>query len=228
MRSRRFSILVLALAAVLLLTATLPAAASAAVNFVDQQVQMNILLLQGYINTQAEKNGFVYPARDDVKKGGALVAPIWPGNPWTGGTMAPGTSRGAYTYTVKADLSGYSLVGHLSKGSYKVSGGVPKWLKDERDASTEAGLALLQQYVEMWARANAGAYPAVADVASGAPVGLQPGVPIWPQSPWTHAAMTQGQTTGDFEYALSGDGDGYTLRAHLATGKDWVLSSPTR
>ena len=226
MRTRRFSILLLALVAVLLLAATLPAAASAAVSFVDKQVQMNILLLQGYINTQAEKNGFVYPAQTDVKKGGALVAPIWPGNPWTGETLAPGTSRGTYTYTVKADLSGYALVGHLSKGSYKVTGGVPGWLRDERDASTKAALALLQQYVQMWARANAGAYPAEADVASGAPVGLQPGVPLWPQSPWTHAAMTQSQATGDFAYAITAGG--YTLRAHLATGKDWVLSSSTQ
>jgi len=187
---------------------------------------MNILLLQGYINTQAETKDFVYPARDDVKKGGALVAPIWPGNPWTGGTMAPGASKGTYTYTVKADLSGYTLVGHLSKGSYKVGGGVPKWLKDERDESAKAGLALLQQYVEMWARANAGAYPVVADVASGAPVGLQPGVPIWPQSPWSHAAMAQGTASGDFAYALTAGG--YTLRVHLATDKDWVLSSSTQ
>jgi hypothetical protein len=226
MRTRRFSILLLALGAVLLVTAALPTAASAAVSFVDKQVQMNILLLQGYINTQAEKNGFVYPARDDVKKGGALVAPLWPGNPWTGGTMAPGTSRGTYTYTVKADLSGYTLVGHLSKGSYKVTGGVPVWLKDERDAGAKSGLALVQQYVEMWARANAGAYPAETDVASGGPVGLQPGVPIWPQSPWTHAPMTQGTATGDYAYALTAGG--YTLRVHLATGKVWVLSSSTR
>jgi len=223
MTTRRSSIVLFTLIAVLLLAAALPAAASAAVSFVDKQVQMNILLLQGYINTQAEKNGFAFPARNDVKKGGALVAPIWPGNPWTGGTMAPGTSRGTFTYTVKSNLSGYTLVGHLSKGSYKVTGGVPRWLKDERDASTKAGLALLQQYVEMWARAHAGSYPAAADVASGAPVGLQPGVPLWPQSPWTHAAMTQGQATGDFAYALTSGG--YALRAHVATGKDWVLSS---
>ena len=211
----------------LLLAAALPAAATAAPSFVDQQVQMSVLLLQGYINTQAEKNGFVYPARADVKKGGALVAPVWPGNPWTGGNIAPGTSKGTFTYTVKADLSGYTLVGHLSKGSYKVTGGVPRWLKDERDVSTKAGLALLQQYVEMWAGAHAGVFPAAADVASGGPVGLQPGVPIWPQSPWTHAAMTQGQAKGDFAYSLSGGGSGYTLRVHLATGKDWVLSSST-
>ena len=54
---------------------------------------------------------------------------------------------------------------------------------------------------------------------------LQPGVPIWPQSPWTDAAMTQGQANGDFTYALSGGGSGYTLRVHLAIGKDWVVSS---
>ena len=64
-------------------------------------------------------------------------------------------------------------------------------------------------------------------MASGGAVGLQPGVPIWPQSPWTHAAMTQGPAHGDFAYSLSGGGSGYTLRAHLATGKDWVLSSST-
>ena len=228
MHSRITRLLLAGALGALLLAAALPAVAGAAPSFVDQQVQMNILLLQGYINTQAEQNGFVYPAKADVKKGGALVAPVWPGNPWTGGTMAPGTSKGTYTYTVKADLGSYALVGHLSKGSYKVTGGAPKWLKDERDASSKAGLALLQQYVEMWARERAGAYPAPADVAGGAPVGLQPGVPIWPQSPWTHAAMTQGQATGDFEYSLSGGGGGYALRAHLATGKDWALSSSPR
>ena len=227
MHSRTGKLLLTCAMGALLLAAALPAAARAAPSFVDQQVQMSVLLLQGYINTQAEKNGFVYPARTDVKKGGALVAPVWPGNPWTGGNMAPGTSKGTFTYTVKADQSGYTLVGHLSKGSYKVTGGVPRWLKDERDVSTKAGLALLQQYVEMWAGAHAGAFPAAADVASGGPVGLQPGVPIWPQSPWTHAAMTQGQARGDFAYSLSGGGSGYTLRAHLATGKDWVLSSST-
>ncbi|MCX6374054.1 MAG: hypothetical protein NTX16_13460 [Actinobacteria bacterium] len=224
MPSRTTRLLLVCAAGALLLAAALPVAAGAAPSFVDQQVQMNILLLQGYINTQAETNGFVYPAKADVKKGGALIAPVWPGNPWTGGTMAPGASRGTYTYTVKADLSGYTLVGHLSKGSYKVTGGVPRWLKAERDASTKAGLALLQQYVEMWARAHQGTPPQGADVASGGAVGLQPGVPIWPQSPWTHAAMTQGSANGDFGYSLSAGG-GYTLRAHLATGNDWVLSS---
>ena len=140
--------------------------------------------------------------------------------------MSPGTTRGTYTYSVKADRSGYTLVGHLSKGSFRVTGGVPRWLKGERDAATKSGLALLAQYVEMWSRANSGAFPQPADVAAGGAVGLQPGVPIWPQSPWTHGAMIPGQAAGDFAYSLSGSG--YTLRAHLATGKDWALTGPSR
>ena len=190
-------------------------------------MKSNILLLQGYVNTQAEKNGFAYPVRSGVKKGGALVAPVWPVNPWTGGAMAPGTSKGTYTYTRRADLSGYTLVGHLSSGSYKVTGGVPRWLKNERDASAKGGLALLQQYVELWARTHAGTSPAAADVAAGGAVGLQLGVPFWPQDPWTHAAMTQGPAKGDFEYVLTGGGSGYALRVHLATSADWVLLSST-
>ena len=206
MRPRRIAFLLLAPLAVVLVATALPATASADVSFVDKQVQMNILLLQGYINTQAAKAGFVYPAKADVRKGGGLVAPIWPGNPWTGGTLAPGTSRGTYTYTVKSDLSSYTLVGHLSKGSYKVTGGMPKWLKDERDAAAKGGLALLQQYVEMWARDHQGAFPAAGDVAAGGAVGLQPGVPIWPQNPWSHAAMTQAPAKGDFAYAPTAGG----------------------
>jgi hypothetical protein len=42
-----------------------------------------------------------------------------------------------------------------------------------------------------------------------------------------HAAMAQGQAPGDFAYSPSGGGSGYSLRAHLATGKAWVLSSST-
>ena len=85
-------------------------------------------------------------------------------------------------------------------------------------------MALLQQYVEMWARGHQGTFPAAADVAAGGAVGLQPGVPIWPQSPWSHAAMTQGPAKGDFTYALTAAG--CSLRVHLSTGKDWVLVGP--
>jgi hypothetical protein len=204
--------------------AALPHAAVAAPSFVDKQVQMNVLLLQGYINTQAEANDFTYPAVQDVKKGGALEAPVWPGNPWTGKTMAPGTSKGTYTYTVKADGSSYVLVGHLSTGAYRLTGGVPAWLKGERDEAGKAGLTLLQSYVEAWKAGHGDTPPTVADLAASGAVGLQPGVPVWPQNPWTHAAMAQGAGNGDFAYSLTDGGTGYTLKVHLAAAKDWVLS----
>jgi hypothetical protein len=204
------------------LAAALPRQAAAAPSFVDKQVQMNVLLLQGYINTQAEKDGFTYPAVADVKKGGDLVAPVWPGNPWTGKTMAPGTTRGTYTYKLKADGTGYTLVGHMSSGDYKLTGGVPAWLKTERDDAGKTGLALLQSYVEAWRAAHGGAPPAEADLAASGAVGLQPGAPFWPQNPWTHAPMAQGTGNGDFTYAVTGNG--YTLKVHLAAAKDWVLN----
>jgi hypothetical protein len=205
------------------LAAALPRPAAAAPSFVDKQVQMNVLLLQGYINTQAQKDGFTYPAVAEVKKGGALEAPVWPGNPWTGKTMAPGTSRGTYTYRLKADGTGYTLVGHMSTGDYKLTGGVPAWLKTERDDAGKAGLALLQGYVEAWRASHGGAPPAEADLAASGAVGLQPGVPVWPQNPWTHAPMAQGTGNGDFAYTVSGAS--YTLKVHLAAAKDWVLES---
>ena len=205
--------------------AALPRQAAAAPSFVDKQVQMNVLLLQGYINTQAQQDGFVYPEVADVKKSGGLEAPVWPGNPWTGGTMAPGTGRGTYTYKVNASRTAYTLVGHLSQGSYKLTGGVPAWFKTERHEASKAGLALLKSYVDTWTAAHGGTPPAEADVSASGAVGLQPGVPIWPQDPWTHAPMAQGSADGRFAYALTDGGTGYSLRVHLATAKDWVLSS---
>jgi hypothetical protein len=204
--------------------AALPLTAAAAPNFVDQQVEMNVLLLQGYINTQAVKAGFVYPAAADVRKGGGLDAPVWPGNPWTGKTMTPGTTRGTYTYRVNAARSSYVLIGHLSAGQYRLAGGVPAWLKSERDESCKTGLSLLQHYVEAWRAGHGGTPPAEADLAASGAVGLQPGVAIWPQNPWTHEAMAPGDADGDFAYTLASGGTGYTLRVHLAAAKDWVLT----
>jgi hypothetical protein len=222
----RRALVLAALAALMLVAgpALLPRPAAAAPSFVDKQVQMNVLLLQGYINTQAEKDGFVYPAVADVKKGGALEAPVWPGNPWTGKTMTPGTSRGTYTYKLKADETGYTLTGHMSTGEYKLTGGVPAWLKTERDEAGKAGLALLKSYVETWRAGHAGSPPAETDLAASGAVGLQPGVPVWPQNPWTHAAMAAGAGNGDVAYTVT-DGGGYTLKVHLAAAKDWVLDS---
>lgn len=197
--------------------------ARAAVPFVDQQVQAQLLLLQGYINTTALNNGFAFPAAKTVRQGGGLNAPIWPSNPWTGKVMAPGSTRGTYTYTLKADGS-YTLIGHLSVGSYKLSGGPPKWFKIERDAQTKASLALLQQYVEMWARDHAGAFPQATDLAQTGAVGQQrPGL-LWPANPWTGAPLSAGNSLGAFAYAPPTASTSYVLRGHLSNGKDFVIA----
>ncbi len=163
--------------------------------FVDQQVQAQLLLLQGYINTTAIRNGLVFPDAKVVRQGGGLVAPIWPSNPWTGKVMTQGTSKGTYTYSVKADHTGYTLVGHLSVGSYKLTGGVPKWVSSERDAQTRASLVLVQQYVEMWGRDHSGTFPQAADLAQNGAVGQQRTGLLWPTNPWTGAPMAAGERT---------------------------------
>jgi len=194
--------------------AALPAGAGAAPSFVDTQVKANILLLQGYINAAAIKSEFVYPAVATVKQGGGLAAPIWPANPWTGKTMVPATSRGNFTYTLTA--AGYRLVGHLSKGTYVVTGGVPGWLRDD---SARTGVSLIAQYVDAWARANGGASPAAGQVTHAGAVGTQPGMYLWPQDPWRHADMTQGTGAGQFTYVSHGTS--YALSVHLAGGGSW-------
>lgn len=215
MRPRRFSIVVLALVAALLLAAALPAAASAAVSFVDTQVKMNILLLRGYIDTQAGKHGFVYLPRSAIRKGGALVAPVWPGNPWTGKTMAPGTSRGTYTYSRTA--TGYKLVGHLSKGSYVVSGGLPGWLKSERDQATRTGVHLVGEAIMRSVRLNAGALPAAATAE-----GLAPLMWPWPVNAYSGAPMAASSAVGDYGYShTAGD---FTITGHLSGGKPYAVT----
>ncbi len=194
--------------------AALPAAAGAAPSFVDSQVKANVLLLQGYINAAAIKSEFVYPAVATVRQGGGLVAPIWPANPWTGKSMVPARGRGNYTYSLTA--AGYRLVGHLSKGAYVVTGGVPDWL---RDSSARTGVSLIAQYVDLWARANGGALPPLDGVAHAGAVGMQPGMFLWPQDPWRHADMTPGTSAGQYTYAPHGTS--YTLNAHLADGTTW-------
>ena len=196
--------------------AALPSTAGAAPSFVDKQVQANILLLQGYIDSYAITNRFAYPPVAMVRKGGGLTAPIWPANPWSGKTMVPGKARGTYTYRLTA--TGYALIGHLSKGSYKVTGGLPAWLSDERDMDSKMALALIEQYVDAWASTNGGLPPAEQVTQTGA-VGAQPGVPIWPVDPWTGGPMSPGPAPGQFTYATANGT--YTLSVHLSGGGSW-------
>jgi hypothetical protein len=129
----------------------------------DAQAKQNLRLLQVYVERYAARQGFVYPAASVVRKGGGLGAPIWPANPWTGTTMAPGKTRGSYAYAVGAGGSSYTLVGHLSSGSFTLTGGAPVWLASERAAAT-ADLQDAQDAAAA-AQADAAAARAEADVA---------------------------------------------------------------
>ncbi len=207
---RRITILLLSLAVLLLAGALMPGRA-AALGFVDRQVQASGLLLQNYINQYGQARHFKYPPAKMVKKGGGLTTPIWPANPWTGKVMAAGKSRGTFTYTLGAGGTSYKLVMHLSKGSYKLTGGMPRWFKSERDTAAKQNLLLLQRYVEAYAAAHAGGYPA----ADMTPEAFGAGY-AWPKNPWTGSPMVAGTGLGDFSYTPS-DGS-YTLKVKLTTG----------
>ena len=205
-------ILVLATAALALTAAAAVPGQAHAVSFVDKQVQAGSLLLQKYINDYGVAHRFTYPPKSMVKKGRGLTAPIWPANPWTGRIMAPGTSRGTYTYTRGAGGSSYRLVVHLSRGNYRLSGGMPKWFKSERNTASRQNVLLLQRYIEAWAATNGGAYPYPADLT---PVTFGTSF-AWPRNPWTGALTAAGNALGDFNYA--GGGATYALKAMLTTG----------
>jgi hypothetical protein len=211
---RTLGVVLTTVAVALLFAAAAPRAE--AVSFVDKQVQAGSLLIQKYVNDYGQGNRFVYPPKSMVKKGGGLPGStaIWPSNPWTGRIMAPGTSRGTYTYTPSASRATYKLVIHLSSGNWTLTGGVPAWFKPERNTASRQNLLLLQRYVEAYAASHGGAYPAAADVTA-ATFGTSF---VWPKNPWTGAGMVAGATVGDYAYTQLNDGTGYSLMVMLTGG----------
>jgi hypothetical protein len=200
----------------LLLAAAAPRAE--AVSFVDKQVMAGALLIQKYVNDYGQTNRFTYPPVEMVKQGGKLPGStlIWPSNPWTGKVMGPGTSRGTYTYTLKGGGSAYILNVHLSSGNQKLAGGTPAWFKPERDTQCQQNLLLLQRYVEAYALLHGGGYP-TADLVTATTFALP--LYVWPVNPWSGSAMVQAGSVGDFFYAQTSGGAGYSLKVMLSTGK---------
>jgi hypothetical protein len=216
---RTLGVVLTTVAVALLFAAAAPRAE--AVSFVDKQVQAGSLLIQKYVNDYGQGNRFVYPTKSMVKKGGGLPGSgaIWPSNPWTGRIMAPGTSRGTYTYTPSASRATYKLVVHLSSGNWTLTGGVPAWFKPERNTASRQGLLLLQRYVEAYAASHGGVYPAAADVTAGT-FGASY---VWPKNPWTGSDMVAGATAGDFDYTQLSGGSGYSLKVMLTGGWSTAL-----
>ena len=107
-------------------------------------------------------HAFVFPPKSMVKKGGGLPDSTLhvAGQPVDRQDHGPaGTSRGTYTYTLAASGLSYKLTMHFSSGNYTFKGGMPRWLRTERDQASKQNLLLLQRYVEA-AAASSHVYPA--------------------------------------------------------------------
>ena len=199
------------------------AAAPARASAQDDAMREAIMALRGLIDREGAANFFEYPTRLEVRAGGGLSS-WWPSDPWTGRPLSPGTGPGHYRYATTPDRRHYRLIGYLGGGgTVAVSGGMPREIMLAYDHRSEEGINLIRQYIEDYAAAHHGLYPAPADVAAGGAVGMEPVRRYWPSNPWDHAMMAQRDDHGSFSYSVSPDRLSYTLSLHRALKHDYVL-----
>jgi len=203
------------------LTAGSPATARA--TWRNDAMKDRVMLIRGLVDRAGATHHFRYPLPSQVCKA-RLAAAWWPANPWTGQPMFAGTSRGHYSYSVSSDRRAYRLVGYLGRSTFVVGGRIPDAIVLGYDHRGEEGLNLIRQYVEQWARAHSGLYPAAQDVARGGAVNRQPGCGYWPSNPWDHAAMAQRLDHGSFTYRVTASRSAYTLSLHRARKNDYKLT----
>ncbi len=189
----------------------------------EQLMRERVLLLQGYIETYALEHYYEYPGAKGVRRGGALRAPLWPADPWTGEAMRRGTTPGSYTYTVAADRRSYRLVGHLPGGEIEVKGRMPRSALTAYRHREQEGLSLIRQYVVEWARRHGGLYPPASEVSREGGVGALRDGAFWPSNPWNHDPMIQSDTVGDFSYEVAADRASCRLSLHTTPTDDWTL-----
>jgi hypothetical protein len=189
----------------------------------EQLMRERVLLLQGYIETYALEHYYEYPQAKGVRKGGALRAPLWPADPWTGEAMRRGTTPGSYTYTVAADRRSYRLVGHLPGGDVEVKGAMPHPALTAYRHREQEGLSLIRQYVIEWARRHGGLYPPAPEVSREGGVGALRDGAFWPSNPWNHGPMIQSDAVGDFSYEVAADRASCSLSLHTTPTDDWTL-----
>jgi hypothetical protein len=190
----------------------------------EQLMRERLLLLQGYIETYALAHYYEYPEPEGVREGGALSAPLWPADPWTGEALRRGTTPGSYTYTVAADRRSYRLVGHLLGGEIEVNGAMPRAALTAYRHREQEGLSLIRQYVIEWARRHDGRYPPATAVSREGGVGALRGGAFWPSNPWNHGPMIQSDAVGDFSYEVAADRASCRLSLHTTPTDDWTLA----
>jgi hypothetical protein len=198
-------------------------AAAAARAGTHDAMRASVMALRGIIDRHGAAHFFEYPSRREVRPGGDLSS-WWPPDPWTGGPLSPGTSRGRYSYTRAKDRRSYRLTGFLGGGRMiVVTGGMPRDLVLAYDHRSEEGIHLIRQYVEDNAASHGGLYPLPVDVSADGAVGTDPVRRYWPSNPWDHAMMAQRGDSGSFSYSVAPDRRSYTLRLHRALKRDMVL-----
>lgn len=198
-------------------------AAPARASTQDDAMRQAVMALRGLIDRQGAAHFFEYPTRREVQNGSGLSS-WWPSDPWTGGPLSPGAGPGHYRYATTRDRRHYRLVGYLGGGStVVVTGGMPREIMLAYDHRSEEGINLIRQYIEDYAAAHHGLYPAPAEVAADGAVGMEPARRYWPSNPWDHAMMAQRDDHGSFSYTVAPDRLSYTLSLHRALKHDYVL-----
>ncbi len=199
------------------------AAAPARASTQDEAMRQAVMALRGLIDRHGAAHFFEYPTRREVRNGSGLSS-WWPSDPWTGEPLSPGAGPGHYRYATTGDRRHYRLVGYLGGGGTVVAtGGMPREIMLAYDHRSEEGINLIRQYIEDYAAAHHGLYPAPAEVAAGGAVGMEPARRYWPSNPWDHAMMAQRDDTGSFSYTVAPDRLSYTLSLHRALKHDYVL-----
>lgn len=177
-----------------------------------------LLLLQGYLERYANANYSYYPAQGDVRKGGALPAPLWPANPWTGSAMHAGSGTGDYVYTPATNRLSYRLVGYYPGGTIVLSRSVPYTRKMQNDHRTREQVDFIRQLIRRWAFSHSGHYPPASEVSATGSVGGLTGYAYWPHNVWTHQMIAQSTHWGDFTYTVNEARTSFKLVGHFSRG----------
>lgn len=220
LRTPQAILVAILLASAAVLVGARPAAATPR----DDLMKTSLLALQGAIEKRGAAQMYVFPAAGVVSPDGGLKIAYWPREPWTGRRLAPGRTRGHYTYTRGDQRRSYELVGHLSGGrTFVLKGQMPHTPMLAYDHRGFEGLNLIYEYVREWSLAHDGRLPPPDEVTRDGAVGRVRANRIWPSNPWDHAAMAQRDDRGSFAYRLAEDGASFTLSLHRALGGDYVL-----
>jgi type IV pilus assembly protein PilA len=92
-----------------------------------------------------------------------------------------------------------------------------------KDATVKGGVHNIEVGIASYAVDHGDTYPAaVADKTGLVDAGGSSYVDNWPANPWTGADMVDGMGQGDYTYAQTGGGTGFTLAGHMSDG-DFVV-----